>query len=82
METLLVVMINPPDDLLADLQSALPPEQQPVPSPPAAGGRQDNGHAEMEERLYNQLEDRQVSRASVASTGTMVSQGGWMEDRA
>ena len=31
-------MINPPDELLADLQSALPPEQQ-APSPlPSAGG--------------------------------------------
>ncbi len=61
-------MINPPDDLLADLQSALPPELNVETPPPQAGVHWDNGHAQMEERLYDQMEDRQVARASVAST--------------
>lgn len=47
-------MINPPDDLLADLQSALPPEQ-PVTTPPPSSGRrnQANGHADMDDHFYN-----------------------------
>lgn len=48
-------MINPPDDLLADLQSALPPEHQPATTtpPPSAGRRnQANGHdADMDDQL-------------------------------
>ena len=60
-------MINPPDDLLADLQSALPPEQQtqsPLPSANGAalsasselshsnGGPPVNGH----DHLYDRTE--------------------------
>ena len=50
-------MINPPDDLLADLQSALPPEQQvPTPTPPSSAGRQANGHAHLDDHLYDHAE--------------------------
>ena len=42
-------MINPPDDLLADLQSALPPEQQqgqsPLPSSSAAATSLGSSHS-------------------------------------
>ena len=62
-------MINPPDDLLADLQSALPPELQ-VETPPPSG-RRDNGHAQMEEDLYDHTEQREVVRASVVSNSTV-----------
>ena len=49
-------MINPPDDLLADLQSALPPEHQPATTtpPPSSGRRnQANGHCDMDDHFYN-----------------------------
>ena len=42
-------MINPPDELLADLQSALPPDVGPSsPHPPLANG----GHIPREEHTY------------------------------
>lgn len=66
-------MINPPDDLLADLQSALPPEQQ-VTSPPSGEGRA-NGHAHLDEdHFYDRTMHDNPERASVASTSTV---GGW-----
>ena len=62
-------MINPPDELLADLQTALPPE---LPVTVPTSGHQDNGQAIMEENLYDLPEDLMQERASVAST---VSEG-------
>lgn len=75
-------MINPPDDLLEDLQSALPPEFQV--ETPVPGTRQDNGHAEMEERmydhadgsLYDHTKEREVARASVTSNSTVSTRRG------
>ena len=48
-------MINPPDELLADLQSALPPEQQvPTPTPPSSSsGYQVNGHDHLDDHFYD-----------------------------
>lgn len=77
-------MINPPDDLLADLQSALPPEQQtqsPLPTVAAGSGSTSysngapsvNGHTSPpHDHLYDHTEHPGMSvppeRASVAST--------------
>ena len=82
-------MINPPDDLLADLQSALPPEQQtqsPLPSasgaaPPVSselshfnGGPPVNGHASSD-HLYNRTEHPGMSvPPERASVASTVSQ--------
>lgn len=81
-------MINPPDELLADLQSALPPEQQ-VTSPPedapagssamghSNGGPPFNGHTSPpHDHLYDHTEhpglNTQAERASIASTVSQV----------
>ena len=60
-------MLNPPDDLLEDLQSALPPEQQvPTPTP---GGNRANGH--LNDHFYDRADHEIPERASVASTSTV-----------
>lgn len=72
-------MINPPDDLLEDLQAALPPEfQVPTPEPPRPSSGQANGHDHLE-HYYDRTSPRTShERASVASTSKvrMVVQGG------
>lgn len=81
-------MINPPDDLLEDLQSALPPEQQPISPPPTSSDLRANGDAPTNSQYYDQIGqdsasrsstelgyDRMASpqeRGSVASSGTTV----------
>ena len=59
-------MINPPDDLLADLQSALPPDVEPPssssssPYPPMAngGGYRPQNHTPREDHTY-EMADRE-----------------------
>ncbi len=58
-------MINPPDELLEDLQSALPPEQ-PVTSP-ASDRNQDNGHHDHLENFYDHMSHAGPERASMGS---------------
>lgn len=58
-------MINPPDELLADLQSALPPEQQVTNPPPSSAGSQANGHAYMDDHFYDHTSHAPPERASV-----------------
>lgn len=67
-------MINPPDDLLADLQSALPPEQQVTSPPPtSASGHKSNGHAHFDqEHFYDRTSHDPPARASVTSAGTVI----------
>lgn len=64
-------MINPPDDLLEDLQSALPPELQvPTPEPPRPSSGQANGHDHLD-HYYDRTSHEGPERASVASTSTV-----------
>lgn len=47
-------MINPPDELLADLQSALPPDVEPSsPYPPLANGGGFKPHHHVEHHTYD-----------------------------
>ena len=71
-------MIEPPDDLLEDLQAALPPEQPvTVPRPPSSGGsgrdRDINGSMSP---LHDHLDQLHINdepiRASVASTVSLT----------
>ena len=66
-------MINPPDELLADLQSALPPEQQVTSPPPtsAASDHRANGHAQFDDHFYDRTSHDDPTRASVTSAGTV-----------
>ena len=57
-------MINPPDELLADLQTALPPEK-PVDVPRPLSGQ--NGQADMEDNLYDRPEDIMMDRESMTN---------------
>lgn len=61
-------MINPPDDLLEDLQSALPPELQ-VPTPEPGGKA--NGQAHFD-HLYDRTSHIEPERGSVASNTVSV----------
>ena len=68
-------MINPPDDLLADLQSALPPEQQvtcPAPTSPSGSGHKSNGQAHLDQdHFYDRTSHEGPARGSVTSTGAV-----------
>lgn len=62
-------MINPPDELLEDLQSALPPEQQPAPGGNQNGYSTVNGQMKgLDEPQRRSEYEEPVERASVAST--------------
>lgn len=59
-------MINPPDELLEDLQSALPPEQAvTVPRPSSTSSSQANGHANLDDHFYDHASHESSNNSTV-----------------